>query len=235
MKHYEQQIVIDLEFTPTPKCVKSTGLRNEVIEIGAVKLDAAGQSIDNFSTLVKPELSESIAPHIQDLTGIRDSDVKEAPFFAAALRALAEWVGSASTRLVAWSKSDQEQIVKECELKGVELPAQLSRWLDLQVVFPKLMGIGSGEQMALRLAADWCGSNVSEENSHRALYDATVTAELMRQVMTGEYLIQKAAFVSIYEEATGKAPCTATLGSTCDGLAALLAEMTGQTQATCAG
>lgn len=234
MKQYEQQIVIDLEFAPTPKAYKRKGLRNEVIEIGAVKLDSAGNTVGCFSTLVKPELNESIAPFVQELTGIRDRDVEDAPVFREAIAALDEWVGGASARFVAWSKSDQEQLVAECQHKGVEMPPSMRRWLDLQVVFPRLMGIGSGRLMALSVAADWYGAALDEQSTHRALYDATVTAELMRQVVTGEYLQQKAAFVSTAEEATGKAPCTASLGSMCAGLGALLEQMLGEPQVACA-
>ena len=58
--------------------VETTGLDpryNEIIEIGAVKVEQ-GEFIAEYSELVKPE--KSIPEFISNLTGIKNSDVKDA-------------------------------------------------------------------------------------------------------------------------------------------------------------
>lgn len=219
MGAYEHNVVIDLEFNPTPKETRKQGLKNEIIEIGAVKLDPAGKMIDVFSCTVKPSLNGAIAPKITRLTGIRTCDVSQSSELEGALRVLATWIGEERTRIVAWSKNDRIQIEAECAFKGIEVPSQLSRWLDLQVVYPRLMGIGNGRKMRLATAVDWFGIKIDSEEAHRALYDAKVTAELMRQLVTGEYRQQRKALDSAMPQSTGfGSALSAKLGAACSGL-----------------
>ena len=192
MGAYDQNIVIDLEFNLTDKEIRKRGLRQEIVEIGAVRLDASGRVVDEFSCFVRPEYAGGIHPSIAELTGIRDCDVADAAALPEALAALCEWIGPGRTRMVEWSKSDRDQIERECAFKGIEAPAQMSRWLDLQVVCPKLMAVGNGRLMKLGTALEWYGVECDASRAHRALYDAQVTAELMRQVITGEFREQKA-------------------------------------------
>ena len=61
------------------------------------------------------------------------------------------------------------------------------------------------------------------EEAHRALYDAMVTAELMRQVMTGEYLHQKQVLDAVMPQRQQEAKpepsvLSASLGAICSGL-----------------
>ena len=41
--------------------------------------------------------------------------------------------------------------------------------------------------MSLANAAEWYGVEINKRKAHRALYDAEITAELVRPVLTGEY------------------------------------------------
>lgn len=222
MKAYDQQIVIDLEFNPTPRSVWRQGLKSEIVEIGAVRLDTAARVVDVFSCCVRPELSDGVASNITELTGIRTCDVSQEPTLAEVLERLEAWIGSARTRIVAWSKSDREQIEAECAYKGIAVPAQLRRWLDLQVVYPRVMGVGNGRKMKLATAIDWYGVEIDSDKAHRALYDARATAELMRQLMTGEYVMQREALESAMpQRGNGSKPLSTKLGAACTELEAL--------------
>ena len=168
-----QNIVVDLEFAPTPKDVKRRGLGKEIIEVGAVKLDAAGNVAGTFCRYVKPAYIEHIAPKIVRLTGIHDADLRDAESIEAVIEQFAEWAGPQRTRLAAWSGSDKDQVQKECAFKNIELPNQMRHWIDLQRIYPRLMGVGDGRRsMALRTAADWTGAGLDVSSAHRALYDA---------------------------------------------------------------
>lgn len=221
----EHQIVIDLEFTPVPKGRRKGGLRNEIIEIGAVKLDAHGNAVDSFSRFVRPQFSDIVDSDIQGLTGIRTCDVSTADTLGWVLADFAVWIGTGSARIAAWSKSDRRQVMKECAVKGIEVPKQMRRWLDLQVVYPRLMGVGNGRLMPLRAAADWYGVALDASSAHRALYDARVTAELMRLLLTGEYRQQKTALEQSMPRLGGLKPVASTLGETCGALGDLLHRM----------
>lgn len=224
-----QNIVIDLEFAPTPKEVGRQGLRNEIIEIGAVRVDGDGNAVDTFCRRVKPERVDHIAPWITGLTGIRDADVREAETFAEVLGQFCAWVGSGRIRLVAWSGTDRRQIERECAFKGIEQPAQLDRWFDLQRIYPRLMGVGDRRHlMSLKTAADWTGAALNADSAHQALYDAQVTAELLRQIVTGEYRQQKRALAENMGTPSQDEELTASLGSRCSRLGELYRELLAQ-------
>ena len=224
-----QYIVVDLEFTPTPRTMRRRGLRNEIIEIGAVRVDTRGDAVDTFCSRVRPEYAAHIAPPVVSLTGIRDADVRDAEPLGRVVDRFAAWAGPGRTRLVAWSGSDRSQVEQECSCKRIELPGQMRHWLDLQRVYPRLMGVGERHRlMSLREAADWTGAALDTSSAHRALYDAQVAAELLRQLLSGEYRQQRQALseylASPIEEKEGPG-LTASLGSRCAELEGLYRQM----------
>lgn len=222
---YEQNIVVDFEFAPVSRGRAAGALRCEIIEIGAVRLDAEGSESGTFSCFVTPRYVDRLPAYLRRLTKMRDSDVMHCEPFEVAIARFAAWVGGGKTRIVAWSKSDQRQLEAECAAKGVALPASLRAWLDLQKVYPRVMGVGAGGQLSLRRAADWCGEAVDEGRAHRALYDARVTAQLLQQLLTGEYRSHRKALDASLGTPQARKPLSASLGSRCRALAALAAQL----------
>ena len=106
---YDQNIVVDLEFTPSIRNARKHGVRQiyEVIEIGAVRVSPDGRVLDEFRCLVKPEMATSVSGKVRRLTGITTHMLEDAPRFAEALLLFSEWVGKGRTRMVAWSEKRQ--------------------------------------------------------------------------------------------------------------------------------
>ena len=80
-------VVFDLE---------TTGLspfKDEIIEIGAVKVDKEGQIVDTFTTLVKP--ARPVSEFIRNLTGISNEMLADAPSIYTALPRFNDFVGDA--------------------------------------------------------------------------------------------------------------------------------------------
>lgn len=219
---YSCNVVIDLEFTQIPRRLRRGGLRNEIIEVAAVKLAADGSVLGEFSHLVKPTLSASVSGAAHRLTGIGIEDLTCAKTLPDVLRMLEEWIGPGRARMVTWSGTDKAQIDLECQVKGVE-PGLPSRWLDIQRLYPRLMGTRK-RLVALGEAADWCGIPHDRSSAHRALYDAQVTAEVFRMMASGECAAQRAALDA---ELTRKEPttCSSSIADRCGGLAELFASL----------
>lgn len=179
---------ISSKFRSPDKGRKEKKLSTELIEIGAVKLDDAYVVQDEFSILIKPVMNDRIEGHITSLTGIVIEDVADAVLFREALTAFSDWVGDAeAARIYSWSRSDLNQLENECSYKEVPFPANLTDWTDFQEMFPRVTEINLQRQLSLEAAAGFAGVPFDERKAHRALYDARVTAELVRLVLTGEY------------------------------------------------
>ena len=78
---------------------------NEIIEIGAVKLDDELNQVDTFSELIKPVVSKKLRSRIKTLTNISNEDVKAGQPFSAVIQKFEEWIGEDSV-VMSWGDTD---------------------------------------------------------------------------------------------------------------------------------
>ncbi len=182
-----QLIVLDLEMNPV-KGEEAARLAREVIEIGAVRV-CNNEIADSFQTYVKPSFSNNVSPYIRRLTGINDANIRHAPSFADAMHKLAEWIGAESGVVICtWSDADKRQIMEESAVKTVTIPGNLDVFEDVQLLHHEKFGADiTRKQMALHKAAQQYGIMMSKKESHSALYDSKITAEILIQLLTGRY------------------------------------------------
>lgn len=190
-----RRIVIDLEMNPVCRELKDvrTNLPREIIEIGANMIDSHNEIISEFHCFVKPDFNDSIAPFITRLTSIRYCDVARAVSLKEALNQLASWIGCGyETSIYSWSNADYLQVRNECEYKGIQIPANMTQWIDFQSEYYKAMELDSScRQLSLHKAAEHFGIVMDDKKTHSALYDATVTAELLIPILNGDYKEQR--------------------------------------------
>ena len=188
---YDYHIILDLEMNPVSKDNKQAykSLRKETIEIGAVKLDKDFNIIDRFNLFVKPQYNHQVTPYITKLTGIVSTVTMKAPYFEEALQSFVNWIGNTGlTRIYSWSNNDLHQLKTECDFNGIEFPKVLKRWLDVQKVFPKMMGLyNDRRQIALKEAVQYFNINIDNKKVHNALYDSELTTELVIYLLNGDY------------------------------------------------
>lgn len=223
---YDCNVIIDLEFTYVPKKRRKGGLTTEIIEVGAVKVDAGGTVAGEFSHMVRPTLAPGVSGNVRRMTGIGSEDVAYARPLGEVLGALGEWMGAGRVRIVTWSDTDRRQIARECAVKGIE-PSLPTRWLDIQRIYPRLMGMGKG-CVSLGRAADWCGIANDRLSAHRALYDAQVTAEIFLMMASGECASHRARVEAELDGPKEGTVCSSSIGESCGGLAELLATLKAQ-------
>ena len=131
-------IFIDLEMNTTDtRLVRRKKLKNEVIEIGAVRMDDAFHPLDRFRIFVRPQYNGVIERKIYKLTGISNGAVSDAVSLPEALDALEAWCGSDGYEIYAWSTSDLCQLRKECGFKGIDsvFLDEMVQWHDFQEDF----------------------------------------------------------------------------------------------------
>ena len=179
-------IVIDLEMNPVSKTFKDVRrfTTDEVIEIGAVKLDGDYNFVDEFQCYVRPQYGE-ITKHITKLTGITQETVADKPLFPEAFQNFTDWIGTWDMTLYSWSNSDINQLKDECRFKMPEydIGNLESRWRDLQRAFDDRIGLHSS--LALKHAIGAMNRDF-EGTQHTALADAANTAAILALLQNDE-------------------------------------------------
>jgi len=218
---YDSHIILDLEFNPTVR--GKAPLRDEIIEIGAIKLDSEYNEISRFSCFVRPQYNPRITPAINKLTGICDRDVKNAPCFAEAMELFTAWAGTGRCRVYSWSESDLYQILRECAVKNVEFPAFMGRWLDLQRVWQRIVGLPDARRLSLKNAAAFTEIGFDDSVAHRAMYDSEVTADILMWLKLGYYREARARRAEMTCPAGSH--LSSSIGTLCPGLSELMARL----------
>ena len=83
-------IIYDLEAT----CWQGKPITKtqEVIEIGAVKMDLYGEIIEAFSRFVRPVLNPVLSAYCQELTSISQIDINRADTFNNVIEDFQDWI-----------------------------------------------------------------------------------------------------------------------------------------------
>lgn len=178
-------LVIDLEMCKVPRDYRSKRYKyaNETIQIGAVLLDEEFKRIGTLSQFVHPEHGV-IDYFIENLTGIKNGQVKHAPRLQEALLHMLNWIGDREYKVYAWSGSDRAQILHEIKAKNIvdEKIASFmeeSRWVDYQDIFMKRYEMS--RKMSLEEALGRADIN-PEGRFHDRLNDAVNTGLLIEKL-----------------------------------------------------
>jgi len=163
-------IVIDLEATCTDGKEK---IRNEIIEIGAVKIDKNLNIIEEFQRFVKPVENPLLTEFCKDLTKIKQIDVDNAENFGVVCAEFIKFIGEGYT-LCSWGFYDKSQLTKDCILHGMSYD-----WCEEHISLKHQhgsmfkLGKGVGVQKALRME----GLRF-EGTHHRGIDDAKNIAKI---------------------------------------------------------
>lgn len=169
-------IVFDLEWNQRYG-KQQDGLPQEIVEIGAVKLDASLQIVDQIDLPVRPAVHKVMHHHVKRITGISTSQSKKGlPFVEAAARFFA-FCGDSFT-LCTWGRDDLPVLWKNLSYWALPLPA-FSQVINLQKAYDQLFSPTPSQQTALSGAMEALAVT-SELPAHRALHDALFTAQVLQ-------------------------------------------------------
>ena len=179
-------VVLDLEMNPIKRTEKEIRrqVTDEVIEIGAVKLDDKYKQVDEFQCYVKPQHGE-INKHITKLTGITNETVADKETFVKEFNNFMDWIGTEDVTLYSWSTSDMNQLKNECRFKIPTFDVNWleKHWVDLQKAFDDKIGLHNN--LALKHAIGAMNRNF-EGTAHTALADAENTAAILALMQDNE-------------------------------------------------
>lgn len=100
---------------------------NEIIEIGAVKVNDYGEVVSTFIRFVKPTINPTLSDFCKKLTSISQENVDKSKTFPAIIQEFQDWIGidEESYVLISWGKYDKTQLHDDCILHKLD-----TEWLD---------------------------------------------------------------------------------------------------------
>jgi 3'-5' exoribonuclease 1 len=169
-------IVYDLELNSKP--FKSV-IPNEIIEIGAIKLDDNLRKTDTFCSFIKPKYFKKLFPLVKRKTKISQEDINKADCFKDVMSRFIKWAGS-DYILISWGHDDVHHLSLNCRYHRMKT-GWLKRNIDIQKQFSLIYNMPSGQRYSLENALSLMGLEV-EEKLHRALNDAVYTARIFAMI-----------------------------------------------------
>ncbi|MHD0645048.1 3'-5' exonuclease [Pseudomonas aeruginosa] len=178
-------LALDLEAT----CDRGNTLpreESEIIEIGAVLVDPAGNVLRSFSTYVKPVVHRQITDFCTELTGITQENVDAAPVFAQAIAMFKQWFdGLAQEGLEvgawgSWGAYDRRQFQRNADLLGIEEKPFICdvRYFNLKDEYGSRHNYPGKRYPGLKRAVE-AEELTFEGKHHTALADATMAGKLV--------------------------------------------------------
>ncbi len=173
-------IILDLEWNQRygRQSAALSALPQEIVEIGAVKLDASLAIVEQLPLRIKPVVYPVLHRHVQRVTGISDHEWKSGISFVEAADALRTFCGDSFT-LCTWGPDDYGVL-----LRNFAYWMFPTDWLAAPINAQKLHGIffgSGGQQVALQTAMEQL-SVAQELPLHRALSDAYHTAKVWQKL-----------------------------------------------------
>ncbi len=181
-------IVFDLEFNRSNRNYISerNGIRlyDEIVQIGAVKLDADRNIIDMFSSFIKPVAYPKMNTEVSRLTGITTEMLwDEGREFNIVIEEFFDWCGNDPV-FVTWSGNDIVVLEDNMLYHGIDTGI-IPVCYDIQMMFDDQIS-PNDRDMSLDYAM-WA-LEIDPEVSHEALNDARNTAEVFRRLDMSEGL-----------------------------------------------
>ncbi|GFI71191.1 hypothetical protein IMSAG250_00382 [Clostridiales bacterium] len=181
-------VIFDLEWNNAYNYKLKKGM-NEIIEIGAIKLDEKLNIVDTFKQLIKPKLSNKLSSRFKNLTHISMDEINDSGIdFENAIEDFSRWSGGENSVFLSWSNSDLYVLIDNFKkFIGVSSIDFIKKYADLQKYCQSFIKNNTANQISLANCAEIFDINADTENMHRALEDCYVSAECFKKVFNSNF------------------------------------------------
>lgn len=161
---------------------------NEIIEVGAVKLDENLNTVGTFSEIIKPVLSKKLRSRIKNLTNISNDDIKAGKPFSKVISDFEKWVGDDAV-VLSWGDTDIRTLLTnmKCFLNKENI-SFIRKYADLQRYCQCFINMENVQQAGLSYAAECLQIDAEKFPHHRALDDSLLSAECFKKTFDKEKL-----------------------------------------------
>jgi len=167
-------IIFDLEAT----CWRGAPPNNvqEIIEIGAIKINGYGEEAGSFNRFIKPTVNQQLSAFCTELTGIEQHQVSSAESFPAVLDLFWEWIDleNGDYTLVSWGSEDKLLLSNDCRLHDVEA-GWLAPHLNLKNAYRHIKRLNKPTGLLKTLEREGLDF---DGRHHRAIFDAINTSKI---------------------------------------------------------
>lgn len=186
-------IIVDLEFNNLKNITKyyegffdenkqlqDIELENEIIEIGAIKVDQYMKPICEMREYIKPTIFPIINPKVTEITKINSSILnKNGISFEEAMNKLKGMFEEGDV-LCSWAKDDVAEIIINANYHKYKDLNWLDAYLDIQEYASQILA--HKKALGLKTALDELKIKVDETKLHDALNDAFYTVEVFKRI-----------------------------------------------------
>lgn len=186
-------VIIDLEFNNLKNItkykenffekysdLKNINLENEIIEIGATKVDNYMKEISKMKVYIKPSIFPIINPIVTNITKITmDTLNNEGVTFKEAMNQLKGIIDEEDI-ICSWAKDDIAEIIINSNYHNYTDLSWINEYLDLQEYCSKILG--HKKVMGLKSALEELKIKVDSTKLHDALNDAEYTLLIFKHI-----------------------------------------------------
>lgn len=178
-------VIMDLEWNNSFNKLTQKFM-NEIIEIGAVKLDDKLNEVSTFSELIRPVISKKLRSRIKNLTNISNEEVRTGRAFEEVIDEFEEWVGDDAV-VMSWGDTDLRTLLTNYKwfLKKNSVTF-INKYADLQKYCQCFINMENVQQAGLSYAAQCLEIDPEQYPHHRALDDSILSAECFKKVYDEE-------------------------------------------------
>ncbi len=187
-------VIFDLEWN-SGYCKKTKSFINEIIELGAVKVNENMEIIGQFSIFVRPDITKRLNPKVRELTQLSNEDLVHGATFNYAISKFRKF--SEGCVISSWSTSDLNALETNCEYyNGSRRIPFLKKYADVQAYCQDVIG-KEKNQLALQAAAELLEIDSGDIPLHRAVGDSILTARILKKIYEPEKF---AGYVSVVDD-----------------------------------
>ena len=176
-------IVIDLEWNYPVRRNQSIGLNNEIIQIGAARIDLDCRILDSFEALIKPVYYTRLHKDVAELTLLKNEDLLRGRLFPEVMADFRAWCGDDPV-FISWGSEDGRVLRENCRKFGVDT-TWVPREYDAQLMFDD-MEMQEDRSWPLNYAL--YHFQEKPDGQHNALADVRSTIQVLKHLDLAEGL-----------------------------------------------
>lgn len=185
-------IIIDLEFNNlnginkyypdifnnNPE-LKDMQIENEIIEIGAIKLDIYMKPLEEYKAYIKPSIIPVLNPKVLEITKISKEDLECGISFEEGMAGLRAMIGE-NDIICSWAKDDITEIITNAVYHKYDDLKWLKNYLDIQEYSTKILA--HKKSLSLKNALEELKIRIDPTKLHDALNDAVYTSYVFKRI-----------------------------------------------------